>query len=206
MSSTTAPSVVPSETAPSVTATVHGALAAIDVELRRTVDRLLDADPAPFEAALDHLRSAERVFVLGAGRSGLALRMTAMRLMHLGLTVHVVGETTTPAIARGDVLLVASGSGTTAGIVRAATTAVSVDAGVIAVTTAPDSPLAELATEAIVIPAAQKTDHGGTVSQQYSGSLFEQSLMLLGDALFHALWQSAGVSAEELWPRHANLE
>lgn len=206
MSSTTAPSVVPTEAAPSTTATVQGALAAIDVELRRTVHSLLEADPVPFAAALDHLRSAERVFVLGAGRSGLALRMTAMRLMHLGLSVHVVGETTTPAIAQGDVLLVASGSGTTAGIVRAATTAVSVRAGVIAVTTAPGSPLAELATETIVIPAAQKTDHGGTVSQQYSGSLFEQSLMLLGDALFHALWQSAGVSAEELWPRHANLE
>lgn len=206
MSSTTAPSVVPTAAEPSVTTTVQGAIAAIDIELRRAVDALVAADPAPFAAALDHLRSADRVFVLGAGRSGLALRMTAMRLMHLGLTVHVVGETTAPAIARGDVLLVASGSGTTTGIVRAATTAVSVGAGVIAITTAPDSPLADLATEAIVIPAAQKTDHGGTVSQQYSGGLFEQSLMLLGDALFHALWQSAGVSAEELWPRHANLE
>ncbi|MGK9149271.1 6-phospho-3-hexuloisomerase [Plantibacter flavus] len=198
MSSTTA--------ALAATTTVQGALAAIDDELRGTVASILAADPAPFAAALDRLRSAERVFVLGAGRSGLALRMTAMRLMHLGLTVHVVGETTAPAIARGDALLVASGSGTTSGIVRSATTAVSVGAGVIAITTAPGSPLAELATETIVIPAAQKTDHRGSVSLQYSGSLFEQALMLLGDAFFHALWQSAGTSAEELWPRHANLE
>jgi 6-phospho-3-hexuloisomerase len=186
--------------------TVQGALDAIDTELHRTVATLLSADAAPFAETLTRLQDADRIFVLGAGRSGLALRMTAMRLMHLGRTVHVVGETTTPAIAADDVLLVASGSGTTAGIVRAATTAVSVGAGVIALTTDVDSELAELASVVVVVPAAQKTDHGGTRSVQYSGGLFEQTVMLLGDAIFHALWQSAGVSAEELWPRHANLE
>ncbi|HXH33800.1 MAG TPA: 6-phospho-3-hexuloisomerase [Plantibacter sp.] len=206
MSSTSATPSAPARVGSDATTTVQGALAAIDTEVQRTMSVILAADPVPFAAALDRVRAAERVFVLGAGRSGLALRMTAMRLMHLGLTVHVVGETTAPAITRGDVLLVASGSGTTTGIVRAATTAVSVGAGVVAITTDGDSPLAQLATATIVIPAAQKTDHGGTVSQQYSGSLFEQALMLFGDALFHALWQSTGVSAEELWPRHANLE
>ncbi|MBD8517984.1 6-phospho-3-hexuloisomerase [Plantibacter sp. CFBP 8804] len=205
MSNPTA-SVPPSTSTTPATSTVQGALTAIDAELHRTVSSLLEADPAPFAGALDHLRTADRVFVSGAGRSGLALRMTAMRLMHLGLTVHVVGETTTPAITSGDVLLVASGSGTTTGVVRAADTAVSVGAQVIAITTDPGSPLAELAAETIVVPAAQKTDHGGTRSVQYSGSLFEQAVMLLGDAFFHALWQSADVSAEELWPRHANLE
>jgi 6-phospho-3-hexuloisomerase len=199
-------SVPPTTSATPATSTVQGALAAIDAEVHRTVSTLLAADPAPFAAALDRLRTADRVFVSGAGRSGLALRMTAMRLMHLGLTVHVVGETTSPAIAAGDVLLVASGSGTTTGVVRAADTAVSVGAEVIAITTDPGSPLAELAAETIVVPAAQKTDHGGTHSVQYSGGLFEQAVMLLGDACFHALWQSSGVSAEELWPRHANLE
>lgn len=206
MSSTSATPSAPAGAGSDATTTVQGALTAIDTEVQRTISVILAADPAPFTAALDRVRAAERVFVLGAGRSGLALRMTAMRLMHLGLTVHVVGETTAPAITRGDVLLVASGSGTTTGIVRAATTAVSVGAGVVAITTDADSPLAELASSTILIPAAQKTDHGGTVSLQYSGSLFEQTLMLLGDALFHALWQSTGVSAEELWPRHANLE
>lgn len=206
MSSTPATPSAPAGARPDATTTVQGALAAVDTEVQRTISAILAADPGPFAAALDRVRAAERVFVLGAGRSGLALRMTAMRLMHLGLTVHVVGETTAPAIACGDVLLVASGSGTTTGIVRAATTAVSVGAGVVAITTDPDSPLAQLATATIVIPAAQKTDHGGTTSMQYSGGLFEQALMLLGDALFHALWQSTGVSAEELWPRHANLE
>jgi 6-phospho-3-hexuloisomerase len=156
--------------------------------------------------AVELLSSAPAVFVLGAGRSGLALRMTAMRLMHLGLTVHVVGDTTTPAIGSGDVLLVASGSGTTAGIVRAATTADQVGARVIAITTAPESPVGQLAAVTITVPAAQKLDRDGARSVQYAGSLFEQGVVLIGDALFHSAWQNSGLSADEIWPRHANLE
>ena len=69
------------------------------------------------ERFVDLIGNAPRVDVHGAGRSGLALRMTAMRLMHLGKEVGVVGEVTTPAIRAGDVLLTASGSGTTGSIV-----------------------------------------------------------------------------------------
>lgn len=188
--------------------TVGGALALVRDELDALVDRLL-ADPqtaGALDALADQLLAARRVFVLGAGRSGLALRMTAMRLMHLGLEVHVVGEVTSPAIAAGDVLLTASGSGTTGGIVRAAETAAKAGAGIAAVTTAPGSPLAALATALVVVPAAAKLDRSGTASAQYAGSLFEQIVALLGDALFHALWQRSGATADELWPRHANLE
>ncbi|PPF41116.1 6-phospho-3-hexuloisomerase [Rathayibacter sp. AY1A3] len=163
-----------------------------------TTDRL--------EPVLELLAGADRVFVHGAGRSGLALRMTAMRLMHLGLVVHVVGDVTTPAIRGGDVLLTASGSGTTGGIVRAAKAAVDAGARVAAITTAADSPLAGLASAVVVVPAADKLDRSGAASAQYSGGLFEQVVVLTGDALFHALWQRRGDSADELWPRHANLE
>jgi 6-phospho-3-hexuloisomerase len=40
--------------------------------------------------------------------------------MHLGYTVFIVGETNTPAILEGDLLLVASGSGTTSSVVSSA--------------------------------------------------------------------------------------
>jgi 6-phospho-3-hexuloisomerase len=200
--------------------TVTESLAAIAAENAGVVRQLLatsapDAAALPADAAdgaapLDRaaatLRGARRVFVLGAGRSGLALRMTAMRLMHLGLDVHVVGEVTTPAIAAGDVLLAASGSGATAAVVRAAETAAASGAEVIAITTAPDSPLAALAGVTVVVPAAQKQDHAGLLSIQYSGALFEQTVVVLGDAIFHSLWKASGATADELWPRHANLE
>jgi len=189
--------------------TTHTLAAALDLvshELDDLVDGVAEGDQAAADRALDLLDGAERVFVHGAGRSGLALRMTAMRLMHLGLDVHVVGEVTTPAIESGDVLLTASGSGTTGSIVQAAQTAVEVGAQVVAVSTTASSPLAELAEVTLVLPAATKTDRSGTASAQYAGGLFEQGVVLLGDALFHALWQRSGHSADDLWPRHANLE
>ncbi|TFB54429.1 6-phospho-3-hexuloisomerase [Cryobacterium tagatosivorans] len=190
--------------------TVAESLATIAAEQARVIRRLIDGPnttpDAEFEAAVARLQTARRIFVMGAGRSGLALRMTAMRLMHLGLDVHVVGEVTTPAIAASDVLLVASGSGMTRAVVGAAETAGQVGAAIVTITTTPGSRLAELSSTTIVLPAAQKEDHAGTISAQYSGSLFEQLVLTVGDAIFHTLWQASGATAEQLWPRHANLE
>lgn len=152
------------------------------------------------------LLKAPTVFTIGTGRSGLALQMAAMRFMHLGLSTHVVGEVTAPAIGAGDVLVAASGSGSTARVVRAAQTARDQGADVIALTTAADSALAKTATEVLIIPAADKQDFDGTASIQYAGSLFEQSVLLITDALFHTLWKSSGTRARDLWRLHANLE
>lgn len=195
---------------PDVTSTsetgVTASLSTILDELTATAAALVDDSAAGLDAVADALSGANRVFVLGAGRSGLALQMTAMRLMHLGLTVHIVGEVTAPAIGAGDVLLTASGSGTTTSIVRGADAAMNAGADVAVITTAADSPLGQLATATVVVPAAGKLDRSATVSAQYAGSLFEQTVMLLGDALFHSLWLRSGQSADELWPRHSNLE
>ncbi|WP_298255210.1 6-phospho-3-hexuloisomerase [uncultured Arthrobacter sp.] len=188
-----------SSNTPSVTASLR----LVQDELAGTADGLQEDQLA---ALVSEIQQAQRVFVTGGGRSGLALRMHAMRLMHLGLTVHVVGETTTPAIGSGDLLIVASGSGTTAAAVAAAQTSVSEGARVAVLTTDGESTLASIAHAVVVIPAAQKTDHSGAASHQYSGSLFEQALLLVLDAVFHTLWQSDGTPAEDLWPRHANLE
>lgn len=178
-------------------------LNAILAENQRLAEQL---DYSQLAALIPLIQHAERIFVVGAGRTGLALRAAAMRLMHLGLEVFVVGETTTPAIRRGDLLLAGSGSGTTSTIVKAAEKASAAGAQVVALSTTPDSPLAKLATQVVVLPAAQKQDHGGTISQQYAGSLFEQAVLLLTDAIFQTLWALAGTPAEELWQRHANLE
>jgi 6-phospho-3-hexuloisomerase len=172
-------------------------------ELERTLAAVSEAD---IDAAQRMILGARRVFVTGAGRSGLALKMAAMRLMHLGLVVHVAGEVTAPAIGEGDVLVVASGSGTTAGAVHAAEVALKAGAEVLALTTAPASRLGMLAQRLVVIPAATKQDHEGMKSMQYAGALFEQSVLLVTDAMFQEMWRERGESAQELWKRHANLE
>jgi 6-phospho-3-hexuloisomerase len=157
----------------------------IQDELREASGRV---DPAQIAALVSEVRIADRVFLTGAGRSGLVLKMAGMRLMHLGLTVHVAGETTTPAIRSGDLLLAASGSGTTASVVKAAETAANQGARVAVYTTNPGSRLAAVADAVVLIPAAQKTDHGSAVSRQYSGSLFEQALFTTTEAVFQSLW------------------
>ncbi|MFJ8614164.1 6-phospho-3-hexuloisomerase [Streptomyces sp. NPDC093675] len=158
------------------------------------------------ERLLAATTAASRVFLLGQGRSGIALRALAMRLMHLGLCVHVVGDATAPAIAAGDLLLIASGSGRTPSVLAAARSAIAAGAEVAVITAAPHSPLTSLTPTVLVVPAAAKRDRSGQSSSQYAGSLFEQVLWLLGDGLFHALWQRSGLTADELWARHSNLE
>ncbi|WP_245619069.1 SIS domain-containing protein [Methanogenium cariaci] len=59
------------------------------------------------------LLTAPRIYVAGAGRSGLIAKAFAMRLMHIGMESYVVGETITPAMQNGDLLVVFSGSGET---------------------------------------------------------------------------------------------
>ena len=155
---------------------------------------------------VNYIQSAKRIFLIATGRSGFAMRSAAMRLMHLGLTVYFVGETTTPAIGSEDLLIAASGSGSTSSIVAAAKKAVDVGADVVAITTNLESPLASYANHSVLIPAAGKQEYADEKSKQYAGSLFEQFLMLLMDAVFHSLWKLDGTPAEELWKRHANLE
>ncbi|GAB3618458.1 SIS domain-containing protein [Okibacterium endophyticum] len=182
------------------------ALRLINAELSAVTEALATGQAHTIAQITAALTDAQRVFVLGAGRSGLALRMTGMRLMHLGLTVHIVGETTTPAIGPGDVLLVASGSGTTGGIVRGAESAIDAGATVVAITTNAQSPLAAAAAVTVVVPAAGKLNRDTDRSQQYAGTLFEQAVVVVGDAIFHAHWARSGATADDLWPRHANLE
>ncbi|GGJ33546.1 6-phospho-3-hexuloisomerase [Paenarthrobacter histidinolovorans] len=188
------------------TATADGVAGNASLILAELAGVASDLDYGQVARLAEEVRSADRVFLAGAGRSGLVLRMAAMRLMHLGLTVHVAGDTTTPAITDGDLLLVASGSGTTSGVVKAAQTALAAGARVAAITTNPSSAVAGFADALVVVPAARKTDHGSTLSRQYSGSLFEQSVLLVTESVFQSLWEVTAEPAEKLWLRHANLE
>lgn len=178
----------------------------MDLILKEQISLSEKIDYTQVAAFIPYIYSADRLFLTAAGRSGLALKAAAMRLMHFGLKVFVVGEITTPAIGPGDLLIVASGSGTTVSILTTAEKGIKAGATVLAFSTTLDAPLAKLASHTIILPAAQKEDHGKSISVQYAGSLFEQGLWLLTDAIFQTMWEEKPVPAEELWKRHANLE
>jgi len=159
--------------------------------------------------ALTLMENAPRIFVAGAGRSGLCMRALGMRLMHLGKTVYVVGETNTPGIAAEDLLILGSGSGRTASLLAMAKRARSCNAKVLLFTTDTSSPIAELADQLILVPAPSLMMYEGErdhTSIQPMGTLFEQSLLILCDSLILRMMRQSGVSAAHMLGRHANLE
>lgn len=174
-------------------------------EIRPVLSRLA---PDEAEAFLQALEQARRIFCFGAGRSGFVLRTFCMRLMQLDFTVYYVGETITPRIQPGDVLLAISGSGETGhtcGLVRQAH---SRQAHTVALTAHRESAIGHLADVTIVIPGTTKlTLDQEEESHQCPGSLFEQAAFLFLEAvvllLFH---RRLNRDREQLLARHADLE
>lgn len=96
-------------------------------------------------------------------------------MMHAGFDAHAVGESTTPSIGYGDGLLAFSSSGETPVTLHLARLAHNFGANILAVTTQAKSRLAALAKYRIVLSTA------GT--DQFGGTLFEQSALLTLDAI-----------------------
>lgn len=166
-------------------------------EIRTICDRL---DPEPVRALAQALADSPAVFVAGAGRSGLIARCFAMRLMHLGLNARCAGDTLAPPLRAGDLLVVISASGETAGVAAVAGKAKKLGAVMALITAAPNSSLAALADLAVVLDAP------AIGSRQPLGSLFEQGAFLLCEALVLELLDRLGQSGADLARRHANLE
>jgi 6-phospho 3-hexuloisomerase len=165
-----------------------------------------EVSPAEIGSALEKLERARRVFVAGAGRAGLVARMFAMRLMQGGLRVHAVGEVTTPAIGRGDVLLVISGTGETATSRHYLRAAKEQGASALLITASRNSSCEAAADSVLHVPAPTRARRrAGSLSPQ-SLSLFEQASFLLLEAMAHELLRRRGVTAAQLLARHANLE
>lgn len=172
---------------------------------------LQDVDEASVRALEEEIGRAARVYVAGAGRSGLMMRAFAMRLMHLGLRVHVVGDVTTPAIEAGDLLVIGSGSGETESLRAMANKARKLGAALALVTIVPTSSIARLAGTIVRLdaPSPKAAPVPGTVTRtsiQIMGTLFEQALLVLLDTVVLRLARSRRLSPEKLFEIHANLE
>jgi len=148
-----------------------------------------------------------RIFVLGEGRSGFMAKAFAMRLMHLGAQVYVIGETITPAIEASDMVIAISGSGTTESVVDRSTKAHSLGCNVLGVTTNVDSPLAHVCQAVLHIPAATKYRKAGeTPSIQPLSSLFDQATHIVLDVLCLEFARLRTQTNDIALGRHSNLE
>ncbi|AIQ55333.1 6-phospho-3-hexuloisomerase [Paenibacillus sp. FSL R7-0331] len=172
-------------------------------ELQRSAAELDGGGAEPFA---ELLQRSGKIFVAGAGRSGLMGRAFAMRLMHAGRAAYVVGETVTPGIEAGDVLVLGSGSGETKGLVAMAEKAKAIGAAVALVTIAPESTLGRLADYTVQLPGATKEASGERATIQPMASLFEQTLLVFYDAVILRLMEWTGQTTTQMFGKHANLE
>lgn len=179
-------------------------LTAIINELIHTADLI---DEQELDTLVDRILKSRKVFVAGAGRSGLMVKAFAMRMMQMGIEAYVVGETVTPNLEKDDLFVIGSGSGETKSLIPMAEKAKSLGGIVAAITIAPESTLGKIADITVKLPGATKDREGSTYQTiQPMGALFEQTLLVVCDAIILKMMERQGLDSRTMFGRHANLE
>ncbi|CAG7856029.1 3-hexulose-6-phosphate synthase / 6-phospho-3-hexuloisomerase [biofilm metagenome] len=156
-----------------------------------------------YQGLTDMLDGANRIFVSGAGRSGLVGRFFAMRLVHSGYDTSMVGEVVTPSINAGDLLIVISGSGETEQLIAFTKKAQSVGAKILLICSKATSTIGDMADAVFQIG---RTEQYSKVVGMPMGTVFELStLSFLEGAISHII-HDKGIPEEIMRARHANLE
>ena len=164
------------------------------------------------EAIVDAIMGAKRVFVGGAGRSFLSMKMFAMRLMQLGKQTYLVGEVCTPALGKGDIFLVASCSATTEITQMLMRKAKSAEARVIFFSARRAGELSCF-DDLILFPDPEgvkkrhRTDHLTIRGEGYSAKgLFEAALLIFTDAIIDFIKDRYQISYFDMHKNNENLE
>ena len=147
---------------------------------------------------------ADRIFLYGAGRSGLVAKAFAIRLVHLGFQAFVIGETITAPVRKGDLVLVISGTGTTIPVVMTAQIANDLGAEIVSITANKKSELIQYSDVSLVIKALCKEKERKKFAPL--GTLFESSALILLDGIVADLMSSKEETEESMRKRHATLE
>lgn len=165
-------------------------------------------DPASLERLTDDILSADKVFFVAVGRVLLAMQCVCKRLTHLGISAHCVGDITEPAITDKDLLIVGSGSGNSLFPLEIARKARElVNCRIVHVGSNPHSQMKDIADYMVRIPVRTKLYLDDEIeSRQPMTSLFEQSILLLGDILAKIIIEKENLDMKSLWQYHANLE
>ena len=182
--------------------------------LKEVIDKL---DKEAIKAMLQKTIDGNRVFVMGAGRSGLVAKAFAMRLMQLGFSVYVVGETTTPAVLPSDVVIAISRSGETRTITDLGKAAKDIGSTLLTITSKKDSTLSKISDITLIIPSKMKNDSEEAnylerhMLSDYKkmfplGTSFEITALVFLDSVISQLIMLTGTSEDELKSRYTNIE
>lgn len=181
------------------------AMAAQAIQEVGAVLAALSSDDA--ERMCDEILRARRIACYGVGREGLMMKALCMRLMHLGLDAHVVGDMTTPPIGEGDLLIVSAGPGAFSTVLALMGVAKESGSRTMVVTAQPQGRAAQQADVVIHLPAqTMANDQTAPTSILPMGSLYEAAQMVFFDLISIMLRDKTGQTPEEMRSRHTNLE
>ncbi|KAI3985375.1 hypothetical protein MKX01_033689 [Papaver californicum] len=186
--------------------------------------------PSALSIAVEEIKAAVvdrngQVFVYGVGREGLMLKALCMRLSHLGISAHCVGDMTTPPISSSDLLIASAGPGGFSTVDAICGVAKSNGARVLLFTAQPDSRSAtQYATAIGFIPAQTMANddvaNNGDKEEELSlgavsstrrdllpmGSVYEGAMFVLFEMVVYELGNILGQSPDAIRSRHTNLE
>ena len=172
-------------------------------ELETVLDQIPQNDA---DRAADLINDADRIFFQALGRAANAGKSFVMRLMHMGREVYVLGETNTPNFTERDLLIICSGSGETKQFVDVAKKAKEIGGKLLLFTATAGSTLMNMADGTILIKApSKKQEESSFTSVQPMASLFEQGILLAGDAIILGMMKN-NTGNDEMFSRHSNLE
>jgi 6-phospho-3-hexuloisomerase len=168
------------------------------------ISSVLEATDDAYDVKLTQLLdSAKRIFIAGAGRSKLVGNFFAMRLVHGGYDVSVVGEIVTPSIKDGDLLIIISGSGETEQLIAFTKNAKKVGAKIVLISAKEASTIGDMADSVFQIGRAEQY---AKVVGMPMGTVFELSTLFFLEAIISHIIHEKGISEEVMRSRHANLE
>jgi len=181
--------------------------------IKRVASKL---DTGSVSDLVDDIIGAKEIFLMGAGRSGLAAKAFAMRLMHMEFKVHVVGETTAPAVQPEDLVIAVSGSGETTSIANLGAISKKIGSKLATITSNKDSTLGNISDVVVIIPGRPKDDLDyedyqerrmiGQTQFAPLGTLFEISALVFMDSVISELMVRNGANEADLNMRHTIFE
>lgn len=163
-------------------------------------EALEKVDPSISERMCEAIIGARSIFVYGVGRSGLMGKAFSVRLVQMGLDVHFVGDTTTPIVEKGDLLLVISNTGETMSAAQTANIVGRIGATVIVITSNQHSKLGRAANIMVEIQTSRREERSRLAPL---GTIFEVASMIYLDSLVPTLMRKLNQSEASLRKRHA---